>query len=88
MKTRQNYDRKTLRQYDWHQLYRLQSRLANRKMTPVSFVNALIAIINILIKDCGCGAKLFFVIFQLVTMAWLLVLIIRYLRIEDIMDEK
>ena len=86
MKNKQKYDKETLSQYDWFQLYRLQCRLAKKKMIPGAIINICVAIAGLFIKNPWL--KIPILIIETVLNIWLIVLIVRFKRIDKIMEEK
>ena len=86
MRTKQKYDKETLSQYDWSQLYRLQCRLAEKKMTPGVIINFCLAITNLFIKNPWFKSSIY--IIESALIIWMIVLIVRFNRIDKIMEEK
>lgn len=86
MKTKQKYDKETLSQYDWSQLYRLQCRLAEKKIIPGGIINFCLGITNLFIKNPWLKSSID--IIESALIIWLIVLIVRFNRIDKIMDEK
>lgn len=86
MRTKQKYDKETLSQYDWFQLYRLQCRLAKKKMIPGAIINICVAIAGLFIKNPWL--KIPILIIETALNIWLIVLIVRFKRIDKIMEEK
>ncbi len=86
MKNKQKYDKETLSQYDWIQLYRLQRRLVEKKMIPGAIINFCLAITNLFIKNPWLKSSID--IIESALIIWLLVLVVRFNRIDKIMEEK
>jgi hypothetical protein len=86
MKNKQKYDKETLSQYDWIQLYRLQRRLLEKKMIPGAIINFCLAITNLFIKNPWLKSSID--IIESALIIWLLVLVVRFNRIDKIMEEK
>lgn len=86
MRTKQKYDEETLSQYDWIQLYRLQRRLVEKKMIPGAIINFCLAITNLFIKNPWLKSSID--IIESALIIWLLVLVVRFNRIDKIMEEK
>lgn len=86
MKNKQKYDKETLSQYDWSQLYRLQCRLVEKKMIHGAIINFCLAITNLFIKNPWLKSS--FDIIESALIIWLLVLVVRFNRIDKIMEEK
>lgn len=86
MRTKQKYDKETLSQYDWIQLYRLQCRLVENKMIPGAIINFCLAVTNFFIKNPWLKSTID--IIESALIIWLFVLVVRYNRIDKIMEEK
>ena len=86
MRTKQKYDKETLSQYDWSQLYRLQCRLVENKMIPGAIINFCLAGTNLFIKKQLLQSSID--IIESALIIWLLVLVVRFNRIDKIMEEK
>ena len=86
MKNKQKYDKETLSQYDWILLYRLQRRLLEKKMIPGAIINFCLAITNLFIKNPWLKSSID--IIESALIIWLLVLVVRFNRIDKIMEEK
>ncbi len=86
MKNKKKYDKETLSQYDWIQLYRLQGRLVEKKMIPGAIINFCMAITNLFIKNPWLKSSID--IIESALIIWLLVLVVRFNRIDKIMEEK
>ena len=86
MKNKQKYDKETLNQYDWSQLYRLQCRLVEKKMIPGTIINFCLAITNLFIKNPWLKSSID--IIESALIIGLLVLVVRFNRIDKIMEEK
>lgn len=86
MRTKQKYDKKTLSQYQWSQLFKLQCRLVDRKMKPGAIINAALAIASFFIKTPW--AKQLIICVEIPLIIWLVVLIVRFIRIDRIMEDK
>lgn len=85
MKTKQKYDKETLRQYSWIQLSCLQDRIA-AKTTPVCVINICLSITSIFIETPWYKWSILSVTTALTT--WLAIWLVRYIRIDRIMEEK
>lgn len=86
MKNKQKYDKETLSQYTWGQLYRLQCRLADRKMKPGAIISICVSIASFFIKNPWLKPPI--LIIETALIIWLVVLIVRFKRIDRIMEEK
>lgn len=86
MRTKQKYDKETLNRYDWSQLYRLQCRLVEKKMIPGAIINFCLAITNLFIKNPWLKSSIDIIVSALII--WLIVLVVRFNRIDKIMEEK
>lgn len=86
MRTKQKYDKETLSQYSWSQLYRLQCRLVEKKMIHGAIINFCLATTNFFIKNPWLKSSIY--IIESALIIWLIVLVARFNRIDKIIEEK
>jgi len=87
MKTKRKYDKETLNQYDWIKLFRLQCKIGDRKMMPFAIILFFLSIANFFIRE-PLWLKWSIKGVIIILMIWLAVWMVRFFRIERIMDEK
>lgn len=79
------YSKETLRQLEWSTLNRLQDKIGDR-LRPVSIVNIVLSVTSLILEDGWI--KIAILACVTILMAWTVVNMVRYKRIEKIMDEK